>query len=223
MLLLTLFVILVGFASYKSFQVAGSTKTHYRADELKAREDKEKAALASAYGSSIELCKRQLAETLWQENQFGEAKKLESEVNKEPEPKGYDAEFVENNLTSASLKLDAGDFSEVLKLYQAVLAYDRKTLGDSCRQVARDLNSLGVASYLAGQACEEPDKRNSYFWQACDYYTQAVAITGRQVDDPEHSFRLERILANRELAIRDLNKANQAPFDFNKSPNNQML
>ncbi|PWT99373.1 MAG: hypothetical protein C5B53_05430 [Candidatus Melainabacteria bacterium] len=221
-LLLTLFVILVGFAFCKSFQVAGSTRIHNQADELKEEEGKEKAALASASSGETRALKRQLAQTLWQENNFAEAGKLLTEVPAVPEKKG-DARFVSDKSMLAALSLDAGALPEAINLYQSILAYDRENLGDSTSATARDLNNLGVACYMAGQTSEDPAKRNTYFSQASDYYSQAAEVIRRLGNDRENSWRLERILANQDLAIRDLNKANQAPFDFHKSPNNQML
>jgi hypothetical protein len=223
MLLNALFVILVGFALYKSFAVTGTVTGDDHWKRLTDLEATQRAALTTAEESQGSLAGRQLADTLWQEGNFSEAERLYGEGAKAANPAGYDARFVDKVLKLAAISVDNGDFTDAFHRYELILAYDRKMLGDTSREVARDLNNLGVASYLAAQATKDEKGRKDYFAKACNYYSQAAKITRHLGDDQDTLWRLKRILSNQELANQDMNKANQIPFDRLRSPNNDML
>jgi tetratricopeptide (TPR) repeat protein len=222
MLFNALFVILVGFTICKSFQITGSVAGDDHWKRLKELEAKQRAALGDQTPAT-DLPARQLAETLWQEGKFPEAEKLLVESSPTAKPTGYDPTFVDKMLSLAAVSLDNADFARAIEHYELILTYDRKMLGNTSRETARDLNNLGVASYLLGQASEKEAARQGYFAKALDYYSQAEDITRRLGNDQETLWRLKRIVSNHELANQKRTKANQIPFDRLRSPNNDML
>lgn len=226
MLARTLFVILVGLALYKSFQVTGSISQHSHWTDLAEKKKCLKSALATSGSAANPLLKQKLAEALWQEKNFNEAEQLLSErwlASKSINQSGYNPDTVQLALQLATLCLDQGAFEKAIHYYNFIRTYDNDKLGTANSLAARDLNNLGIASYLAGKTCQDLPQRQAMFSKAISFFSQAAEIGQRSGAHDDTRWQLERILSNRELVIRDLIGLPQQPFDRRASPNNRMI
>jgi tetratricopeptide (TPR) repeat protein len=226
MLVRVLFLILVGFTSYKSFQATSSISPQSHWTRLADREANLKKSLGTDRASQDVYLKKELSETFWQNKQYGEAEKLLLEVcssTQTAKSSQSHSDFLQSSIELAGLYLDEGAFEKSIDIYQSALQYDKGHSGNASAAVARDLTNLGVTSYLAGTASEDGQRRQAYFGKAYNYYAQAGEIIKHLKKSPDNLWRLERILSNQELLVRDLNNKPQQPFDRQQSPNNRLL
>jgi hypothetical protein len=203
---LVTFVSLAIFRSLTAIASNGASPNYFQ--ELANNESSLKARAKSGSTSDD-----QLSEVLWQEGKFTEAEKLVRRqwVETTSNPVAYSDKFVETALRLARIDLDNADYSNAAYCYKALLTYEKGRLSESDWRIARDLNNLGMTSYMDSQAQADFKKRADLLKEALSYYEGAASVYAKSGAEhtPACASLGKVLLANHELALRELERATQ--------------
>ncbi len=146
--------------------------------------------------------RRKIAHILWQQKEFVKAAAIFSDLwgKERVGAEKYSQEFMNDALSLANVYLDEGAFAQAFDCYKKILDYDRDHFSAHDLRIARDLNNLSVAHYLAGSSCTSEKDRRQYFELSRDYCIQAGALY------QEHSAKIGTVASfvNASLIYRDL-------------------
>jgi hypothetical protein len=170
-------------------------------------------AMASLQPGDPQRCQaiEQVAADHLQRLHWADAEKFYRLLSLESQPtKASSSETNENLLRLANFLTTEAKLQDAKAIYMRVLEDDRKRLPKDDLKIARDLNNMGLNSYLIASSEQRGDARTEELRKASDYYKQAL-LSLKSVPKSEKSLQTESvILANHYLALRDLNDLKDA-------------
>ncbi len=143
-------------------------------DTAKASDPNSEKTLAAA--EHLAICH-------WEKKEFDQAVILVDDVLKKRREmdlnSSYNEKFVSTLLLYGGILRDVANWDSSEAYYLEIYAYDKKFLEKSDPndlRLARDLNNLGLLTYLRGTSQTDEGARAGFFKQACDYLNQAIKM-----------------------------------------------
>lgn len=156
-------------------EVVRQRATRLMAEEQKCLADIKKLNNQPADNKELLAAREALAEVYNEGHQFNKAQEIYLDVFKTrlAHTKPYDEQLVATALSVAQHLCDMGGFAKAEAYYKLVWNYDKENLEKTDPRLIRDLNNLGVATFLKAMSIEDGLERELEFNRANFYLIQA--------------------------------------------------
>jgi tetratricopeptide (TPR) repeat protein len=177
--------------------------------EFFARKAVDKTAMLPLSDRKRKDALRQYAQVEWQKQNYSEATKVYRALlaNAKPDNKRYDEEFAQDERAMANLSRDQNDFVNAKSYFQSAFTYDKNLLPKDDPRLARDLNNLGLQTYIEATSKDDKTEREKLMQESNHYFEEAVNIYAK---DPKLENALATVLDNQYLVLRDLGEKDRA-------------
>lgn len=115
----------------------------------------------------------------WVEGRWKDAAPLMRKLQVESETRlknNYDRAAVDNLILTGQFFLEETAYTDALKIFLSVLEADEKHFGSASSEVGRDLNNLGVVSYVSAKCEKDEARRARLFDNSKAYLDRAQKI-----------------------------------------------
>ncbi|HEY9785518.1 MAG TPA: hypothetical protein V6D17_08970 [Candidatus Obscuribacterales bacterium] len=159
-----------------------------------------------------------LAKAFWIQRKYNEAygRFLKIAQAREPLNLEYDKLLIEARLGAAGVLRDCATYHGALKMYEEVLAYDRRRLATDAPGIARDLNNIAFVHYLASMYGEDVSAKREGLKSAEKMFLDALKIERARASSTAAEARTLQMLSyvykqqgRREEADMMLNQARE--------------